>query len=347
MLSLSWIEGRARPSTYCRWSLVWLLSQYLAAFLVLRMFGGSLSLEQMLVHVFVVPLRYLGQTLGERSFAPTTWLVAGAFLLQVVTAWALAALAIRRARDAAINEWWAAAAILPPLQPLLVFVLSLLPSRAGSSSPPPTTPDPRARITVEALKGAGAGMGLTILAVAMSTLVFGVYGTGLFVTSPLIIGAVTAYIGNRRSDIGGSATWALVKSAAALGGLALLALALEGLICIVVVAPLWLLISAIGGLIGRAIARATYRPPRSTSAALAVIPLVYALEAIFPASVTFENQVSIDIKAPRAAVWRSITAMGDIEEPPGLLFRLGLAHPLSGRLVGEGVGAERHGEFST
>src|SRR6516164_1147919 len=265
MPSLSWIEGRTRPATYCAWSLVWLLNQYLVAFLVLRKFGGSLSLEQMLVHVFAVPLRYLGQTLGERSFAATTWLVAVAFLLQVVTAWALAALAIRRARDAAINEWWAAAAILPPLQPLLVLVLTLLPSREGSSSPPPTTADPRARITVEALKGAGAGMGLTILAVAMSTLVFGVYGTGLFVTSPLIIGAVTAYIGNRRSDIGGRATWALVKSAAALGGLALLALALEGLICIVVVAPLWLLISAIGGLIGRAIARATHRPPRSTS----------------------------------------------------------------------------------
>ena len=347
MLSLSWIEGRTRPSTYCKWSLAWLLSQYLAAFLVLKMFGRTLSLEQKLVHVFIVPLRYLGQMGGAVLFTPTPWLVTAAFLLQVVTAWALAALAIRRARDAAINEWWAAAAILPPLQPLLVLILSLLPSRAGPSSPSPATSDARARITVEAFQGACAGVGLTILAVATSTLVFGVYGSGLFVVSPLIIGAVTAYIGNRRSDIGGRATWALVKSAAVLAGLALLALALEGLICILVIAPLWLLISAIGGLIGRAIARATHRPPRSTSAALVVIPLVYALEAIFPASVTFENQVSIDIKAPPAAVWRSITAMGHIEEPPGLLFRLGLAHPLSGRLVGEGVGAERHGEFST
>jgi len=347
MLSLSWIEGRTRPSTYCKWSLAWLLSQYLAAFLVLKMFGGTLSLEQKLVHVFIMPLRYLGQMGGAVLFTPTPWLATAAFLLQVVTAWALAALAIRRARDAAINEWWAAAAILPPLQPLLVLILSLLPSRAGPSSPSPATSDARARITVEAFQGACAGVGLTILAVATSTLVFGVYGSGLFVVSPLIIGAVTAYIGNRRSDIGGRATWALVKSAAVLAGLALLALALEGLICILVIAPLWLLISAIGGLIGRAIARATHRPPRSTSAALVVIPLVYALEAIFPASVTFENQVSIDIKAPPAAVWRSITAMGHIEEPPGLLFRLGLAHPLSGRLVGEGVGAERHGEFST
>src|SRR5262245_57706084 len=347
MLSLLWIKERTRPSTYRRWSLAWLLSQYLAAFVMLKALGGPLSLEQTLVHVFVVPLRYLGQMIEGRSFAPTTWFVAAAFLFQVVTAWALAALAIRRARDAAINEWWAAAAVLPPLQPVLVVILSLLPSREDGSSLPPATSDARARITVEAFKGTCAGVGLTVLAVALSTLVFGVYGTGLFVVSPLIIGAVTGYIGNRRVDMGLRATWALVKSAAALSGLALLALALEGLICIVVIAPLWLLLSAIGGFIGRAIARATLRPRHSTAAALAVLPLVYALEAIFPASVTFENQVSIDIDAPTSAVWRSITAMGRIEEPPGLLFRLGLAHPLSGRLVGEGVGAERHGEFST
>ena len=347
MLSLRWIEGRTRASPYCRWSLAWLLSQYLTAFVVLRALGSPLSPEQILAHVFAVPLRYLGQMVDGRLYASTTWFVAAAFLFQVVTAWALAALAIRRARDAAVNEWWAAAAVLPPLQPVLVLILSLLPSREDASSPPPATPDARARITVEAFKGAFAGMGLTVLAVALSTLVFGVYGAGLFVMSPLIIGAVTGYIGNRRVDIGLRATWALVKSAAALGGLALLALALEGLICIVVIAPLWLLLSAIGGFIGRAIARATHRPSHSTSAALALMPLLYAAEAIFPASVTFENQVSIDINAPSAAVWRSITAMGHIEEPPGLLFRLGLAHPLSGRLVGEGVGAERHGEFST
>jgi uncharacterized membrane protein YhaH (DUF805 family) len=345
MLSLLWIEGRTRPPTYRRWSLAWLLSQYLAAFCLLKALGGPLGLEQTLVHVFVVPLRYLGQMIEGRLFAPTTWFVGAAFLFQVVTAWALAALAIRRARDAAINEWWAAAAILPPLQPVLVLVLSLLPSREEANSPTPTTLDARARITVDAFKGACAGMGLTVLAVALSALVFGVYGTGLFVVSPLTIGAVTAYIGNRRGDIGARATWVLVKSAAALGGLAVLALALEGLICIVVIAPLWLLLSAIGGFIGRASARGTHRPPHSTSAALALIPLLYALEAIFPASVTFENQVSIDINAPSAVVWRSITAIGRIEEPPGLLFRLGLAHPLSGRLVGEGVGAERHGEF--
>jgi hypothetical protein len=88
-------------------------------------------------------------------------------------------------------------------------------------------------------------------------------------------------------------------------------------------------------------------PPRNTAAALVLLPLVYGLEAIFPASVTFQNEVSINVTAPSAAVWRAIIAMGRVEEQPGFPFRWGLAYPLGGRLLGAGVGAKRYGEFST
>lgn len=40
-------------------------------------------------------------------------------------------------------------------------------------------------------------------------------------------------------------------------------------------------------------------------------------------------------------------AIRDIEERPGLPFRLGIAYPLRARIVGSGVGAVRHCEFST
>jgi len=347
MLSLLWIEGRTGPATYFKWSLAWLLSQYLAGYLMLKALGSPTALNSIMLHVFVMPLRYVGQAMqGPRSPLITPLLTA-AFLYQIITAWALAALALRRARDAGANEWCATAAFVPPLQPLLVLVLTLLHSSGAQTAPHQATPAPRARVTIDAFKGACAGIGLTLLAVAMSTLVFGVYGTGLFVLSPVIICAVTAYVGNRRGDIGAKATWALVKSASALGGLALLTFALEGLICIIVIAPLWLAGSVIGGIIGRAIALASHRPPRDTAVALVLLPLVYGLEAAFPGSVTFENHVSIDIDAPRPAIWRAITAMGRVEERPGQLFRWGLAHPLSGRLLGAGVGAKRYGQFST
>lgn len=347
MPSLLWIEGRTGRAAYLKWSLAWLLSQYLASALLLAALGGPKTLEAMLWHTLVVPLRYVGLAIqGPRSYVATSLLTAG-FLYQIVVAWALAALALRRARDAGINEWWATAAFIPPLQPLLVLFLSLPPSLAAPSSPPQAAPTARAGVSIEAFKGACVGIGLTVIAVAMSALVFGVYGYGLFVLSPVVISGITAYLANRRGDIGAKATWALVRSAAALGGLALLSFALEGLICIVVIAPLWVAGAAIGGPIGRAIALSGRHPPRNAAAALILLPLVYGLEAGFPAPVTFRNEVSIEIKAPPAAVWRAITAMGRVEERPGLLFRWGLAHPLSGRLLGTGIGAKRHGVFST
>ena len=39
--------------------------------------------------------------------------------------------------------------------------------------------------------------------------------------------------------------------------------------------------------------------------------------------------------------------MNALDEPPALPFRLGVAYPLRGEIIGEGVGAIRRGEFST
>ncbi len=39
--------------------------------------------------------------------------------------------------------------------------------------------------------------------------------------------------------------------------------------------------------------------------------------------------------------------MSPIQEPPELVFRLGVAYPMGGELFGEGIGAVRHGLFST
>ena len=59
---------------------------------------------------------------------------------------------------------------------------------------------------VPAAQGMIAGVALTLLSVTISALFFGVYGYGLSIVSPFIIGAIAAYFANRKQDVGPSAT---------------------------------------------------------------------------------------------------------------------------------------------
>ena len=79
---------------------------------------------------------------------------------------------------------------------------------------------------------------VTLFAVATGALLFGSYGFGIFVASPFTIGATTGYFANRRADLSPLGTAELAAGAIFLGGIALLTAALEGLICILMAAPL-------------------------------------------------------------------------------------------------------------
>lgn len=154
------------------------------------------------------------------------------------------------------------------------------------------------------------------------------------------------YVANRRVLRSNASTAKYVMLAGALGGMALLMLALEGLMCILLIAPLGLLASVAGGWVGRAMARVGhYRGTPLMS--VAVLPMIFALEAAMPPAIPIHTRESVDIGAPPAAVWRVITSEKAIALSPGLPGLAGLAYPLRGELLGEGVGARRLGIFST
>jgi hypothetical protein len=78
-----------------------------------------------------------------------------------------------------------------------------------------------------------------------------------------------------------------------------------------------------------------------------MLPIMFAFEAVFAVPTHFDTHQTIIVDAPPAAVWRSILHMDRIDEPLTLPARLGVAYPVRGTVIGEGVGAVRHGEFST
>lgn len=312
--------------------------QHLFVFLVSGAFGLTLGTPWWF---WLSPLRVIA--FGGQSLPPWVFLLAMAVTLAVD--WLLAAFAFRRAQQARGYAGLAAFVVAPGLQVLVILWLSLAPRR--ESAPPESevaTTRPTAR---QAVVGMLAGAALSVGAVAFSTLVLHLYGYGLFVASPFVIGLVTAYLANRDADLGSKRTAGVVLMGLVLGGLGLLGFAFEGVICLVMASPLIAALGVAGGMLGRALARRNPRRRGATMMSVAVMPLLLIGEVALPPSASFESVESIEVSAPPAAVWDAVVHMGPIPDAPAAPFRWGLAYPVRGEILGTGVGAIRRGVFST
>lgn len=339
--------GRMRPFPYALWSAGVFFSQHLIAEYLFSTQVRPFTLAQSW-WFYVMPLPSLARQTIHSGAIPTALVVMSALACMVIVSWVLTALAFRRAADADINAWIAAWALAPIVQIPAMLALCFFPSRAARPRPAPGPGDIGAGEWAAAAQGVLVGIGLIVLAVAVGALVFGTYGYGMFVVSPFVIGATTAYLANRRRDLGAWRTVPLILISLMLGGVALIVAALEGIVCIVLASPLAIGLALLGGLLGRAIAIYPRRsPPQQAAFGLALVPLVFALESVLPPAMHFETQSTIEINAAPEAVWTAVVHMDLSEAPVPLLFRLGMAYPLRGEILGEGVGAVRRGEFST
>lgn len=332
-------KGEIRPLPYALAAFALFFSQHVA---ILAAFGTT-DHPTFDIGFFVVPLHAL-----KGVFQASALRIVATFVYLLVAAWALAALSFRRAANAGVSGWIAAAAIAPAIQVPVIVFLCVVPPRTSAATPPAEGTDGASpSFWAAAAQGFIASIALTLLFVGLGALAFGSYGFAMFIASPFIIGAVTGYIANRKRDLGAERTMLVVLMGTAIGGAALLAVALEGIVCIALAAPLGFGVAVIGGLLGRAIAVGTGSSPRQTMGAVALVPLIFVSESLMPTTTRFETHQAIEINASPAVVWQSIIRMDMRDEPVALPYRLGLAYPLGGDVVGEGVGALRRGEFST
>lgn len=337
------LEGELGRPTYAIASAVVFFSQHVVVMLALAALHEPLTLPPWF---WFTPLRAI---VFAQQALPQAVLLA-AMAVTVLIDWLLVVLAFRRARQARGHAGLAALVVAPGLQVLVILWLSLARPRAqapDAPEPEASATDRRSAATAAAAAGMLAGAALSVGAVAFSTLVLHLYGYGLFVASPFVIGLTTAYIANRRGDVGGNRTLFLVLCGLGLGGLALLGLAFEGVICLVIASPLIAAMGVVGGLLGRALARQGTRRRGGSLMSVAVVPLLMIAEVALPPKAGFENVASVEVAAPPAAVWDAIVHMGPIPDAPPAPFRWGLAYPMRGEILGDGVGAIRRGVFST
>lgn len=192
---------------------------------------------------------------------------------------------------------------------------------------------------------------LAVLAVVLGAQVLQSYGFSLFVGAPFALGmiAVLLFGFSRPQPLG--ACLAVAMAAATLAGLAVIVIALEGLICLIMAAPIAYFLAFLGALVGYAIQARPWLSDQTAALLLAVVLLLPALMAAEsanepePAVRAVRTEVVID--APPHRVWPHVIAFPPLAEPDDWFFQTGIAYPQRAEIHGTGVGAVRHCIFST
>jgi hypothetical protein len=180
--------------------------------------------------------------------------------------------------------------------------------------------------------------------------VFPAYAFGLFIWLPIVIGTTSTILYAYKNETNKRACRNVVFLTLLIFCLGLLTFAFEGMICILMAAPIGFLFVWIGYLLGYQIVKSKIINPSFVSVLLVIsVPFFMGFD-YFDKGIK-ENlrsvKTSIIIKASTENVWKRVIAFSQIEPPTDLLFKAGIAYPINAKIDGIGVGAIRHCNFST
>ncbi len=197
----------------------------------------------------------------------------------------------------------------------------------------------------------GISVPVMVAFVAFSTSGLGHYGWGLFVGGPFCLGLGSVVLFGLARPRSFGACMAVAATASALVGVVVLAIALEGAICLIMAAPIGFFLTFLGALVGYAIQVrpwSMHENPTILMSLLFILPALTAAEAAAPGGPPLrEVRSEVDIDAPPGLVWRQVIAFPDLPPADEWLFRAGVACPLRAEIHGRGPGAVRHCIFST
>lgn len=175
------------------------------------------------------------------------------------------------------------------------------------------------------------------------------YGIALFIFLPLFIGFGTTtlcgYGSKKKISFGYFLKLGLLTLLIYTTGLLLFAV--EGLLCVLMSAPIGIALSLTGSLFGYwVVTRLPGKAPTIMVMLIGSIPLISFIEKNTPPEL---NAVvtSIEINADPQTVWKNVVEFPQLNEPTELLFKTGIAYPINAKIEGSGVGAIRHCNFTT
>lgn len=276
--------------------------------------------------------------------------------------WIGISMSVRRAADAGMSPWLGVIFFVPIVNYIAMLVLSILPSKEGKGWQLPPGFSYRAhpippRTTLDApdigpgVRSALIGMLIAVLLgvgmIGVSVYSMQLYGAALFLGTPFLMGAISAFAYNMNAER--NLGWTILISCAtiAITGCAVLLFAIEGILCLAMAAPIAIVIAIFGSILGWVVAKQVRYRPAALGVAVAILPLVAGIESKTAEPTLHEVTTSIEIDAPPDVVFDHVVGFSELPPPPEWFFKLGIAYPMRARIDGEGVGAVRRCEFST
>jgi len=262
-------------------------------------------------------------------------------------------LTLRRLRSAALPLGFCLLFFVPVLNLIFFAVLCVLPARDANPCkgmarewmgwlPTSAWGSAIASTIVVGLAG-------TLLAV-FSTEVLQNYGWGLFVALPFAMGLVTVLMYAREESRSFLSCLGVSCLPIIFCGACLFVVAAEGAICLIMAAPIGLILSLFGGAIGYIIAgnRASRLSPTAMLLVLVSVPFTMSMEWQADEAVPLLSVTSsVVINAPPEAVWPNVISFSPIPAQRDWILHTGVAYPTQARIDGQGVGAIRHCIFTT
>jgi uncharacterized membrane protein YhaH (DUF805 family) len=346
-------EGRVDRVTYFTVGVAAFAVKFFVDWLVVtRLFHRSWSLASYWRPFGAVPGVH-GLSLENRLFAGVMIFAALPFI------WLGLAMTVKRLRDTGEPTWPAALFFAPVVNLLFFLVLSLKPS-APAIPREEGAPWPTPRILDNFMPASRAGsalmsIGLTVTVGLVFTLlgthVVATYGWGLFVGLPFCLGLFAVLVHSYKTPRDYSECVLVAVLPVFTLGAVLLLVAVEGIICILMAAPLALILALLGGALGYVIQSAHWgrrNAPAMLSMVMLLIPGSFGVEHFTrPQAGIFMVRSSLEMNAPPEKVWQKVVAFAEIPPPKEMLFRAGIAYPIRAEIAGTGAGAVRHCVFST
>ena len=188
---------------------------------------------------------------------------------------------------------------------------------------------------------------ISMLLTLVGIYLIGEYGIALFVLTPFFMGACPAVLYGLKREVTKREAWQMGLLTLFIFTIGLLFFAIEGLICIAMAAPLGILFTWLGSLIGFSIVKkGTKRSPLIVLIFLGFIPTTAFVEKDIKPALT-SVVTSIEIKADLATVWKNVIEFPQLEAPKEFIFKTGIAYPINAKVDGVGVGAIRYCNFTT